>query len=93
MKERVQDFLDEIGYDLGYNENLLPKIEDLVIVEKYNIPVWEYMGYRSEKSFYTRTKPSALAIKEVIEKYGMLEREYWSKDDKRLTRFGKYDEE
>ena len=80
MKSRVQDFLDDMGYDLGYNENILPDIQDLAIVEKYNIPVWEYMGYRSEKSFYTRSKASALAVKDVIKKYGMLERKYWRKD-------------
>ena len=35
------------------------------------------MGFRSEKSYYTRNKGSALALKEVIEKYGMTKREYW----------------
>tara|TARA_R110002020_G_C16068388_1_gene756021 strand:- start:240 stop:419 length:180 start_codon:yes stop_codon:yes gene_type:complete len=58
---------------------MLPNLLDIDIVDRNNIPVWEYMGFRSEKSYYTRNKGSALAIKEVIEKYGMSKREYWEK--------------
>jgi len=77
IKIKVADFLSRKGYDLGYTEDMLPNLLDLDIVDKNNIPVWEYMGFRSEKSYYTRNKGSALALKEVIEKYGMAKREYW----------------
>ena len=77
IKIKIQDFLDRKGYDLGYNLKILPNLKDLKIVDKNNIPVWQYMGFRSEKSYYTRSKGSALALKEVIEKYGMAKREYW----------------
>ena len=83
VKARMQEFLEDIGYKLGYNQDILPKLKDMDIVEKNNIPVWEYMGYRSEKSFYSKRKPSALALKEIIKKYGMDERLHWeNKDDK-----------
>ena len=77
IKIKIQDFLDRKGYDLGYNLKILPNLKDLKIVDKNNLPVWQYMGFRSEKSYYTRNKGSALALKEVIEKYGMTKREYW----------------
>ena len=78
-KDRVKEFLEEIGYELGYNEKLLPDIKDLIIVEKYCIPVWEYMGYRTKESFYTR-ESKALHIKEIINENNMLEQKYWSKE-------------
>ena len=79
IKMKVGDFLSRKGYDLGYTEDMLPNLLDIDVVDINNIPVWEYMGFRSEKSYYTRNKGSALAIKEVIEKYGMAKREYWEK--------------
>ena len=51
-KNRVREFLEDIGYGLGYNEKLLPDFKDLAIIEKYNIPVWEYMGYRNREDFH-----------------------------------------
>ena len=79
IKNKMIDFLEDKGYKLGYHEGLMPKIADINIVSVNNIEVWKYMGYRSEKSFYSKRKPSALALKEIIEKYGMQNREYWEK--------------
>ena len=77
IKAKMMDFLDHKGYELGYHESLMPHIADLDTVCKNSIQVWEYMGYRSEKSYYTRNKPSMIALKEIIKKYGMYKREYW----------------
>tara|TARA_R110002020_G_scaffold213630_1_gene420517 strand:- start:1141 stop:1437 length:297 start_codon:yes stop_codon:yes gene_type:complete len=81
IQDKMMEFLENKGYELGYHENLMPHINDLDIVAKNNVQVWEYMGYRSEKSFYTRSKPSALAIKEIIKKYGMSRKDYWEKTE------------
>ena len=83
VKNKMMDFLENKGYDLGYHEHLMPHIGDLDIVTKNNIQVWQYMGYRSEKSFYTRSKPSALALKEIVKKYGMHRKDYWEKPQKK----------
>ena len=83
IQDKMMEFLENKGYELGYHENLMPHINDLDIVTKNNIQVWEYMGYRSEKSFYTRSKPSALAIKEIVKKYGMSRKDYWEKPEEK----------
>ena len=77
-KNRVREFLEDIGYGLGYNEKLLPDFKDLAIIEKYNIPVWEYMGYRNREDFHTHNKPKH--IKNIIKEYGMFEKKYWRED-------------
>lgn len=47
----TQDFLDEIGYSLGYDEKNLPEFKDIEMVWRFNIPVWEYNGL-TEAEFY-----------------------------------------
>lgn len=84
IADYAQQWLEETGYELGYNENILPKLQDMDIIKKNDIPVWEYMGYRSEKSFYTRREPSALALKEVVQKYGMHRKDYWEPKKKEI---------
>jgi len=39
-----QQFLDEIGYDLGYSTNEMPHIRDIDIVWANRVHVWEYKG-------------------------------------------------
>ena len=48
----AQDFLDEIGYSLGYDDNNLPEFKDIETVWRFNVSVWEYNGM-TEKEFYT----------------------------------------
>ena len=48
----VIDFLEECGHDLGYSETLLPKLHDMPDVRVNRIPVWKYMGCKSEKQYY-----------------------------------------
>ena len=94
VKNKMMDFLENKGYGLGYHEHLMPHIGDLDIVTKNNIQVWQYMGYRSEKSFYTRSKPSALALKEIVKKYGMERKDYWEKPkekEQNVPKLVKYD--
>ena len=43
IKIKVGDFLSRKGYDLGYTEDMLPNLLDIDVVDKNNIPVWEYM--------------------------------------------------
>ena len=79
IKDKMMDFLENGGFELGFHENMIPNIGDTDIILKNDIKVWEYMGYRSEKSFYSQRKPSTLAIKEIVKKYGMNRKDYWEK--------------
>ena len=51
MKDLVQFFLEEYGYDLGYTIHTLPKIEDIQAVAMTRTPVWTYFG-KTEKEYY-----------------------------------------
>ena len=79
IMQHAQDWLDKYGYKLGYNMRLMPKMEHLKIVSIHKIPVWKYMGYKTEKGFYSITGKIMpfKSIKEVIEEYKMGEKEYW----------------
>ena len=48
----AQDFLDEIGYSLRYDDNNLPEFKDIETVWRFNVSVWEYNGM-TEKEFYS----------------------------------------
>jgi hypothetical protein len=50
-KNKVIDFLEEGGRDLGYSENHLPKLEDFRIVLNHSIHVWEYHG-KTHQQYY-----------------------------------------
>ena len=79
VADYAQQWLEEIGYELGYNENLLPKINDFVHVTQERIPVWKYWGYKTERGFYSTTgkvKPFR-AVGEIIKEYEMEKKEYW----------------
>ena len=47
-----QDFLEQLGRELGYTENDMPEIKDIEIVKTYHIPVWEYNGM-TKKEYYS----------------------------------------
>ena len=75
------EWLERCGDKLGYHETMMPDIGHLEMVAKHNIPVWEYMGYKTERGFYSHTgkvKPFK-AVGEVIKDYGMDKKEYWEK--------------
>ena len=55
IMQHAQDWLEYYGYELGYNMKLMPKMEHLKIVTIHKIPVWKYMGYKTEKGFYSTT--------------------------------------
>jgi len=63
IKEYAQDFLENGGYDLGYDENNLPKIKDMQEILKYGIPV-ELTGIKS--------------VGEIIKIHKMDTEEYWT---------------
>ena len=79
IMQHAQDWLEYYGYKLGYNMKLMPKMEHLKIVTIHKIPVWKYMGYKTEKGFYSTTGKIIpfKSIKEVNEEYKMDEKEYW----------------
>ena len=45
------DFLDNGGFDLDYDEFTLPKLDDMDMILKERVPVWEYKGV-SEEEYY-----------------------------------------
>ena len=51
MKDAMMYFLDNGGYELGYNESEMPDIDDLNIVLQRGIKVWDYKGV-SEQEYY-----------------------------------------
>ena len=51
MKDAMIYFLDNGGYELGYNEGEMPDIDDLNMVLQRGIKVWEYKGV-SEQEYY-----------------------------------------
>ena len=75
----ASEWLERCGYELGYHETMMPDIGHLEMVAEYEIPVWKYMGYKTEKGFYSTTGKIMpfKSIKEVIQEYKMDEKEYW----------------
>jgi ABC-type uncharacterized transport system YnjBCD substrate-binding protein len=51
MLSMAETFLEECGYDLGYSIHTLPKLKDMQMVAKTNMPVWTYFG-KTEKEYY-----------------------------------------
>tara|TARA_R110000824_G_scaffold147810_5_gene317326 strand:+ start:74 stop:247 length:174 start_codon:yes stop_codon:yes gene_type:complete len=51
MKEYMQEFLDEVGYKLGYDERNMPETKDIEIVWRFAVPVWDYNGL-TEYEYY-----------------------------------------
>ena len=40
----AQEFLEDVGYNLGYNESNLPKLRDIGTIWNNRVPIWEYEG-------------------------------------------------
>ena len=51
IKDKAMDFLDNGGFDLDYDEFTLPKLDDMDMILKEKVPVWEYKGM-SEEEYY-----------------------------------------
>ena len=51
IKDKAMDFLDNGGFDLDYDEFTLPKLDDMDMILKERVPVWEYKGM-SEDEYY-----------------------------------------
>ena len=51
LDDYAQDFLDRVGYSLGYDINTLPEFKDIDIVWMYNITVWDYNGMTEEEYY------------------------------------------
>ena len=75
----AHEWLDRCGYELGYHETMMPDIGHLEMIAEHNIPVWQYMGYKTERGFYSHTgkvKPFK-AVGEIIKDHKMDKKEYW----------------
>ena len=51
LDDYAQDFLDRVGYSLGYDIGTLPEFKDIDIVWMYNITVWDYNGMTEEEYY------------------------------------------
>mgnify|MGYP006409227241 CR=1 FL=1 len=52
LKSAAQDWLDDYGYELGFDSDSLPsKISDWDIIVNNNVKVWEYLG-KTKKEYY-----------------------------------------
>ena len=52
-KDYVQDFLDEAGYKLGYDNKNLPELSHIEIIWRFAVPVWEYNGQTEEEYYFS----------------------------------------
>ena len=51
VSDKLMDFLNSGGYDLGYDEWVLPELDDMDSVILNRVHVWEYKGM-SEEEYY-----------------------------------------
>jgi len=75
----ASEWLERCGYELGYHETMMPDIGHLEMVAEYEIPVWKYMGYKTERGFYStsgKIKPFR-AVGDIIKEHEMDKKEYW----------------
>tara|TARA_R100001594_G_scaffold28205_2_gene53451 strand:- start:286 stop:471 length:186 start_codon:yes stop_codon:yes gene_type:complete len=54
-KGYAQEFLDNVGYQLGYNEDNMPEFKDIDTVWTYRVPIWEYKGMTEEEYYWGGT--------------------------------------
>ena len=40
----TQEFLDKVGYRLGYDDRNLPEFKDIDMVWDNRVPIWDYLG-------------------------------------------------
>ena len=51
VSDKMMEFLENGGYDLGYDEWNVPKLKDLDVVLEQELPVWEYFE-TTEREYY-----------------------------------------
>ena len=51
-KEQAQEFLDNVGYQLGYSEDNMPEFKDIDVVWTHRVPIWEYKGMTEEEYYW-----------------------------------------
>ena len=49
--DAMTDFLERGGYNLGYDENEMPKLDDFDFVLDFDVQVWEYKGITEEQYY------------------------------------------
>ena len=52
IRDFIQQWLEQYGYELGYDINACPEIKDIEVINRLNVKVWEYYGYESEEQYY-----------------------------------------
>ena len=52
IKNHMQNFLDEVGYSLGYDEKNLPTLHDIDIIWANRVHVWEYNGMTEDEYYW-----------------------------------------
>ena len=76
-KAFISDWLD-LNEHLGYDEYNIPNIKHVKDVAKYQIKYWEYHGYKSEKSYYTKRKPSRTSDEVISERKKIVKNNNWA---------------
>ena len=51
MKSYIQDWLNDIGYDLGYDIDNLPRTEHFGLITRLQIKAHEFFGYRTKEEY------------------------------------------
>ena len=51
MKSYIQNWLDNVGYDLGYDIENLPRIEHFGLITRLQIKAHEFFGYRTKEEY------------------------------------------
>ncbi len=51
MKSFVQDWLNNTGYDLGYDIHNMPRTEYLGLIYRLQIKAHEFFGYRTREEY------------------------------------------
>ena len=51
LMNHAQNFLEDVGYGLGYDERNLPELKDIKMVWQHHIHIWEYKGLTEEEYY------------------------------------------
>jgi hypothetical protein len=52
IKTHIQDWLDNVGKDLGYDSKSTPPLKDLDVIRKHRLPIWEYYGFKTQEEYW-----------------------------------------
>tara|TARA_R100001463_G_scaffold35623_3_gene77364 strand:+ start:1120 stop:1353 length:234 start_codon:yes stop_codon:yes gene_type:complete len=52
IKSHIQDFMDNVGYDLGYEDKQVPELKDIDEVRKHRIPAHNYYGFATQEEYF-----------------------------------------